>query len=560
MEKDLRQRNQRGLYQRCKFPNIEDTRKVNSQYIRDEEGIMLRDPGLVLGRWAQFFGTLLNSKSDTLRLDIIEELPQWPITHVLGVEPTENELIGALRSMANAKVVGPDELPVKLIKLGINHVPTVLREFHRVIKRVWHQREVPQRWRNAVVKVLHKKKDRTECGNYRGISLVAHAGKVLLKIVATRLSAYCEARNLLPEEQCGFRRHRSKTDMVFAVRRLQELGRKARVPLFLCFIDLQKAYDSVDRTLLWQVLARFGTPPQMIEVIPQFHDGMRACVRSDDGRCSEWFEVAQGLLQGCVLSPLLFNVFFPAILRVVLERFSKDAGILADLIHLHEQPSKVGPKTALECVRRAIWGMLYADDACIVSRSPRGLGRMMAVFVEVLGAFGLTISESKTETMCMPIPRAPATKIVFNATGQRYRQTTSFTYLGSTVTEMPNLSDKIDRRIRAGWMGGLQALQAGTVRPPEGKPAASEGPDGEVRGSRSSLAWMRDMDPPEVPLRQALYNTPQDVASNPRSLVQVAEQAHPLVQRRSSANQMREHRNNRTHEEVVVGGGATPHG
>ena len=215
--------------------------------------------------------------------------------------------------------------------------------------------------------------------------------------------------------------------MMFAVRRLQELGRKARAPLFLCFIDLQKAYDSVDRTLLWQVLARFGTPPQMIEVIRQFHDGMRACVRSDNGRCSEWFEVAQGLRQGCVLSPLLFNVFFAAILRIVLERFSKDAGILADLVHLHEQPSKVGPETALECVRRAIWGMLYADGACIVSRSTRGLGRMIAVFVEVFGAFGLIISESKTETMCMSIPRAPATMIVFNATGQQYRQTTSFT-------------------------------------------------------------------------------------------------------------------------------------
>ena len=201
------------------------------------------------------------------------------------------------------------------------------------------------------------------------------------------------------------------------------------------------------------VSVRFGTPPQMIEVIRQFHDGMKACVRSDDGRCSEWFEVAQGLRQGCVLSPLLFNVFFAAILRIVLERFSKDADILADLVHLREQPSKVGPETALECVRRAIWGMLYADDACIVSRSTLGLGRMMAVFVEVFGAFGLTISESKTETMCMPIPRAPATKIVFNATGQQYRQTTSFTYLGGTVTEMPNLSDEIDRRIRAGWMG-----------------------------------------------------------------------------------------------------------
>ena len=170
------------------------------------------------------------------------------------------------------------------------------------------------------------KKDRTECGNYRGISLVAHAGEALLKIVATRLSSYCEARNLLPEEQCGFRPHRSTTDMMFAVQRLQKLGRKARVPLFLCFIDLQKACDSVDRTLLWQVLARFGTPPQMIEVIRQFHDGMRACVRCDDGRCSEWFEVAQGLRQACVLSPLLFNVFFAAILLITLERFSEDAG------------------------------------------------------------------------------------------------------------------------------------------------------------------------------------------------------------------------------------------
>ena len=78
---------------------------------------------------------------------------------------------------------------------------------------------------------------------------------------------------------------------------------------------------------------------------------------------------------------------------------------------------------------------------------------MMAVFVEVFGTFGMTISESKMGTMCMPIPRAPATRIVFNATGQQYRQTTSFTYLGGTVNETPNLSDEIDRRIRAGGMG-----------------------------------------------------------------------------------------------------------
>ena len=77
---------------------------------------------------------------------------------------------------------------------------------------------------------------------------------------------------------------------------------------------------------------------------------------------------------------------------------------------------------------------------------------MMEVFVEVFGTFGVTISESKTETTCMPIPCALATKIVFNATGQQYRQTTSLTYLGDTATETLNLSYEMDRRIRAGWM------------------------------------------------------------------------------------------------------------
>ena len=62
--------------------------------------------------------------------------------------------------MANAKAVGPDELTVELLKLGLNHDQTVLREFRRVIKLVWHQRKVPQRWRDAVMKVLHKKEDR----------------------------------------------------------------------------------------------------------------------------------------------------------------------------------------------------------------------------------------------------------------------------------------------------------------------------------------------------------------------------------------------------------------
>ena len=154
-----------------------------------------------------------------------------------------------------------------------------------------------------------------------------------------------------------------------------------------------------------------------------------------------------------MLSPLLFIVFFAAILLVALERFSEDTDIHAVLAHLQEQPHKVGPETALEYAWRTIWGMLYADDASIVSWSLRGLKWMMVVQVELFGAFSLNVSESKTEIMCMSILHAPAKQIVFNATGQQYhRQTTPFAYLGGSVTETSNLSAEIDQRIRSRWI------------------------------------------------------------------------------------------------------------
>ena len=280
---------------------------------------------------------------------------------------------------------------------------------------------------------------------------MSHAGKVLLKVVARRLSAYCEAKGLLPEEQCGFRPDRSTTDMMFVVRRLQEIERKAGgASLHTCFIDLQKAYETVDRTLLWQVLTRIGVPPQMIAVIRQFHDGTRACVRPDDGVCSDWFEVEQGLRQGCVLSSLLFNIFFAAVLNVVLQRSSEEPTILAEQVHLKEPSPSMGPEPAMDYVRRAVWGMLYADDACIVSLSPQGLAKIMEVILEVFRAFAL--SAKKAETVCMPPPRTPRTMVRIEAAGQIYKHMQSFIYLGGAVTETPDMSVEIARRTRVCWM------------------------------------------------------------------------------------------------------------
>ena len=153
-----------------------------------------------------------------------------------------------------------------------------------------------------------------------------------------------------------------------------------------------------------------------------------------------------------MLSPLLFNIFFAVVLNVVLQRFSEDPAIPAELVHLKEPSTSMGPDPAMDYVRRAVWGMLYADDACIVSRSPQGLAKMMEVIVEVCQAFALTVPAKKTETMCMPPARAPRTMVRVEAAGQINKQVQSFTYLEGAVTETPDMSVEIARRTRAYWM------------------------------------------------------------------------------------------------------------
>ena len=199
----------------------------------------------------------------------------------------------------------------------------------------------------------------------------------------------------------------------------------------------------------------------MIDVIRQFHDGMRARVGMDEWELSEWFEVTQGLRQGCVLAPLLFNIFFAAVMEVVLQRFSEDGAILENLVFLDEGSGGGPDETLLDRVRRAVWGMPYADDAVIVSRSPAGLARMMTVIVKVFGAFGLTVSEKKTETLLIrapekaqqpgetPTPPLPALEIA--AAGQKYHQVHQFVYLGGLITEDANITRDINRRTKLAW-------------------------------------------------------------------------------------------------------------
>ena len=171
-ERLLADNDQRGFYKHLKGTVRLDGRKARSeQFIMDEDGTLLKDKVRVHERWAGYLGTLLNTKSPNLDPTISGLFPRRLLAPSLGDEPTIDDITAVIRGMPNWKAVGPDSLPAELLK--IDH-PEFIHYFRNLLINVWSTGDVPQQWKDATSKVLHKKKDRSDCNNYRGISLVAH--------------------------------------------------------------------------------------------------------------------------------------------------------------------------------------------------------------------------------------------------------------------------------------------------------------------------------------------------------------------------------------------------
>ncbi|VDL90441.1 unnamed protein product [Schistocephalus solidus] len=173
--------------------------------------------------------------------------------------------------------------------------------------------QVPQDFKDATIVHLYKRKgNRQLCDNPRGISSLNIAGKIFDRFLLNRLNGHLE-QGLLPESQCCFRRPRGTTDMIFATRQLQEKCQEMRTHLYTTFVDLTKAFDTVNCDGLWKVMQKFGCPERFTHMVRQLHDGMKALV-NDNGTVSEAFTVTNGVNQGCVLAPTLFSLMVLAML------------------------------------------------------------------------------------------------------------------------------------------------------------------------------------------------------------------------------------------------------
>ncbi|KAL8601069.1 hypothetical protein ACOMHN_040770 [Nucella lapillus] len=213
--------------------------------------------------------------------------------------------------------------------------------------------------------------------------------------------------------------------------------------LYILFVDLTKAFDTVSHPGLWNILPRIGIPPKMVKIIRCFHDGMNA--RLVNGSENDEFPVTNRVKQGCVLAHTLFSFLFSMMLLSSFKdsdpgiqiTYRTDGGIL------NTQRLKAKTKVTKSLVR----DLLYADDCAIVAHLEDDLQRLTDSLSAATKHFGLTISIKKTEVIFQPSKGSTANMPEIKIDGKVLNNVDSFTYLGSSLSSSNSLDKEISNRI-----------------------------------------------------------------------------------------------------------------
>lgn len=358
--------------------------------------------------------------------------------------PTVKEVKDAVDALRNGATPGVDGIAAPMLKLS----DTMLKWLHRVIVAVWQSGKAPVEWKRALLVALYKGKgERKVRDSYRGISLLSIPGKVYVLVIMAKISSHIDAQLL--DTQSAFRKGRGLTDALFTIRQVISKSVAFDQPLFMAFVDLRKAYDSVPRDTLWRILRVYGVHTKLIELLMDLHTGTQAAVRMG-GVVSEWFDVHGGVRQGCVIAPLLFNVYMDFVVRQAMAQMPEGCGVkLAYNANGKLQRDVGGSGGSLELLSV----LLYADDMVLLSPSREELTVMLQAMDKVAASLGLRINASKTEILSIDkdwveedgvVQQGPEVVISEGVV----KEVSQFKYLGSVLVADGRLD--VELKIRKG--------------------------------------------------------------------------------------------------------------
>ena len=227
---------------------------------------------------------------------------QKSLTQSMFLKATnEFEMEKIITKMKNKTSFGPDGISPKLLKLSS---VSVIRPLTVLINRCMESGVIPESLKVAKVIPIYKSGDQKNFSNYRPISLLPVLGKVFGQVLYTRFLAYIDKFDLLDENQFGFRRKHKTVDVIQQIR----LAMDRRETSCCVFLDLKKAFDTLDHKIMLAKLESFGCRGTVFELLKSYLSDRKQYLHVD-GFNSSCESVKCGVPQGSVLGTLLFLLY-----------------------------------------------------------------------------------------------------------------------------------------------------------------------------------------------------------------------------------------------------------
>jgi ribonuclease HII len=374
----------------------------------DRNGKEIKNQDEILERIHEFYEDLYTSEQKIVVPDgpheEVPEIKYWESNH-------------ALRHMKRGKAPGPDGILVDSLKEG-GDIAT--KELAKLFTQCITEQKVPLSWKKANMTILFKKGNKKDLKNYRPISLLSNIYKLFSKVLTNRLQKGLDEHQ--PREQAGFRSGYSTTDHIHALNQIKEKQQEYNRPLHFCFVDYEKAFDSVDTQAILSSLEEQGVEPTYISLLANIYTNCTSHVQLH--KESKPINIKKGVRQGDTISPKLFTSCLENIFRSL---NWEENGIQINGEYLNH--------------------LRFADDIVIISESKEQLQVMLQELATESKKRGLKLNKGKTKTMTNTNEELNA--IVQNTT---LEQVSEYIYLGHRISlQERNQEQEIKRRIIAGW-------------------------------------------------------------------------------------------------------------
>jgi hypothetical protein len=342
--------------------------------IENSKNDNLPNPGKFIEHFKMLFKPHTPKASDVNIINQLRNAEQTQTFNALDFRISINEVTKSISQSKNGKSSGIDSIRGEMLKVASEQLAPIMT---KLFNKILCEGIYPTTWSVGITIPIFKKGNKNDPNNYRGITISSNVAKVFNSILNNRLNKYALENDLINERQIGFKKDARTSDHIFIIKTLiDKYCRTNKSPIYACFIDFQKAFDSIWHDALMLKLQQNGIGGLFYSIIKNMYAKANTFLKSTLG-LSEKVDIKRGVKQGDVLSPTLFNIF------------------INDLIPLLNSTGCCPPKL----VNKDVGCLLYADDLVILSTTPKGLQMSLDKLNNYCTNWKLSINWSKSKIM-----------------------------------------------------------------------------------------------------------------------------------------------------------------